>query len=419
MKSNYNVKMLLLLMAVWFGQHASATDLVVNAGGAGGTYASLKAAVLAASANDRIIVYPQQNGASYSEGTITINKSLQILSANEGAFYTIDGDINITPPTAGMSVTIIGMKLITGSIQATAAAPTGARCAVNILNDSLLGGGLGFSFDNYNLTAASNYMVGPIAFRFGKVVGNYITGSGGGGMVVVSTDASVNNPTDSVMIVGNKIFWYSSASAGAISWSSTSQFFCIQNNFINHTYGGDAINYGIYISNSKNNSVAGTNSVVNNTVYKAAGRILYGYTIATNANANIDFMNNLVVSTIYYNAFAFSGGVFNAHYNYATNFNWTGVTNDGTNQTATSTTLNAEGLVSNPLSNTINGGTPDSAYADINLTRNDAGCYGGSFTLDNFFPITASDWARVFMVIAPRRVMVNGAINVKASGFDK
>jgi hypothetical protein len=71
------------------------------------------------------------------------------------------------------------------------------------------------------------------------------------------------------------------------------------------------------------------------------------------------------------------------------------------------------------LSNCINGGTVDSAYADIDLTRNDAGCYGGSYTLDNFFPITANDWARVILVTAPRRVLVNGTINVKAIGFDK
>ncbi|QLH45637.1 MAG: hypothetical protein HWD58_08485 [Bacteroidota bacterium] len=66
-----------------------AADLVVAPGGTGGTYASLNTAIAAASAGDRIIVYPQANGASYSETAITITKSLQILSANEGAFIPL------------------------------------------------------------------------------------------------------------------------------------------------------------------------------------------------------------------------------------------------------------------------------------------------------------------------------------------
>lgn len=413
MKSNVMKMLVCFLIGSLSAYQMKATDLVVNAGGAGGTYASINAALAAASANDRIIVYPQLNGASYTENTILITKSIQILSANEGAFYTVDGNINIAPTVAGSNITIIGMKLLTGAIQTTAVSPVGARGSINILNDSILSGGITISHDNYNLTAASNFISTGVAMRYGRIIGNHMNGQ-----IIVSTDASVNNPTDTVQIIGNKILWYSSAASGGIVWSSTSQYFSIQNNFINQTYGGDAMTYGIYTTNSKP-SLLGTNSIINNTVYKASGRILYGYTIATNNTSNTDFYNNLLHSTIYYNAFAFSGGNFNAHYNYATNFNWTGTTNDGTNQAATNTTLNAEGLNTNVLSNTINGGTPDSAYADINLTRNDVGCYGGSYTLDNFFPITASDWARVILVTAPRRVMVNGTINVKATGYDK
>lgn len=126
-------------------QNTTATDLVVAAGGSGGAYASIGAAITAANPGDRIIVYPQAGGSSFLEGTLTITKSLQILSANEGAYYAVDGQINITPATAGCSITIIGMKLFTGNITATAAAPVGARCVVNILNDSLAQGGIGFA----------------------------------------------------------------------------------------------------------------------------------------------------------------------------------------------------------------------------------------------------------------------------------
>lgn len=391
---------------------AQATDLVVAAGGTGGSYASLKSAITAASANDRIIVYPQANGASYSEGAITINKSLQILSANEGGFYSIDGDISITPSSAGMSVTIIGMKLLTGSIQSTIAAPVGARCTVNLFNDSISSGAVSLNHDNYNVTVASNYVGAGVTIRFGKVIGNSIIGQ-----VAVYTDASVNNPTDTVMIIGNKINLYASGNTAAIGWASSSQFFSIQNNFVWLTYGSGTVNYGIYVSTSKN-SLAGVNTCINNTVLKAASAYT-AYYFVTNANSMTEIQNNMYSGPNYsYNLYT-TGGSFSVHYNYFTTPSFYGFTNDGTNTTLTNTTINGEGLNTNLLSNSINGGNPDSAYADINLTRNDVGCYGGSYTLDNFFPISANDWARVILVTAPRRVMVNAAINVKATGFDK
>jgi hypothetical protein len=194
-------RVILLMLTLISSTLTRATDLVVASGGQGGAYSSIAAAIAAAAPNDRIIVYPQPNNASYSEGTITITKSLQILSANEGAFYAVDGNINFTPATAGINVTIIGMKLLTGSIQSTIASPTGARSSINLLNDSLVSGGVSFNHNNYNLTMASSYVAGSAVMCYGKILGNVIYN----GQIVVNTDASVNNPNDSVMIIGNKI----------------------------------------------------------------------------------------------------------------------------------------------------------------------------------------------------------------------
>ncbi len=413
MKNSLTSKLFCLLTAICLSNQLMATDLVVAAGGAGGAYATLSGAIAAANSNDRIIVYPQANGASYSENTLTITKSLQILSANEGAFYSVDGNINVAPSSAGISVTIIGMRLLTGGIQSTIASPLGARSTINILNDSLVSGAVTFNHDNYNLTCASNYIGSGVVFRFGKILGNKIDAN-----VLVNTDASVNNPTDTVQIIGNKINFYSASNTGAITWTSTSQFFSIQNNYMNLSYPGNSVNFGVYVSTSKA-SLAGTNTITNNTVYKLY-TIYYGYTVGTNATSQTEIMNNLFVGGLYQYALATSGGNFSIHYNYSSVANaFTGFTNDGTNITATNTTLNSEGLNTNALSNTINGGTTDSAYVDLNLTRNDVGCYGGSISLDNFFPISASDRARVILVTAPRRILVNATINVKAIGFDK
>ncbi len=414
MKKSIISGLLCFLSALVISNQSNAADLVVAPGGAGGAYASLNAALTAAVAGDRIIVTPQSGGAAYTEGTIAITKSVQILSATEGTYYAIDGNINITPASAGIAVTIVGMKLLTGGIQSTIASPVGARSTINILNDSIAAGVVSFNHSNYNLTCASNYIQSTVTFQFGKVIGNILRDQ-----VVVNTDASVNNPLDTVQIIGNKITFYSGSNLGAITWNSNSQFFSIQNNYIQLTYPAHYINYGVHVSSSKA-SLAGTNSIINNTVHKTNSFYLnYGFPLSTNATSFTEVHNNLVIAVMYQYTYSFGGGSYSAHYNMANNFNWLGITNDGTNGTATDVTLNADGLNTNVLSNIINGGNPDAAYDDINLTRNDVGCYGGSFTLTNFFPFSAGDWSRVILVTTPRRVLVNGTIEVKAIGFDK
>jgi hypothetical protein len=181
---------------------------------------------------------------------------------------------------------------------------------------------------------------------------------------------------------------------------------------------GNYVNYGIWSGNCKA-STAGTNSIFNNTVHKPTGLLNWGIVMSTATNSVTEVQNNLVVAAIYNGSLYFAGGLYSVHYNYATNFTFSGATNDGTNIAATNTSLNSDGLVSNPLSNTLNGGNPDAAYDNIDGSRNHVGCYGGSYTLSNFLPLSSSDWARVILLQAPRRVLVNGTINIQATGFDK
>lgn len=408
-----SIRIFIFICFVLQSNRLFSTDLVVAPGGTGGSYATLGAAIAAASAGDRIIVYPQPNNAAYSETALTITKSLQILSANEGAFYTIDApSITITPSTANATITIIGMKLITGGIATGAASPAGARTNINLMNDSIKVGAVSITHDNYNLTAAANYIDNGVTFKYGKLLGNAISS-----IVTVNNDASTNNVGDTTLIIGNRINYYTSVNTGGINWNSTSQFFNFQNNFIIASYPSNNTNVGIIVGTSRAGNAA-TNMILNNTICKITYSLYGAMSINVNATANVDLLNNLVVAPLYSYGIAVGTGNFNTHYNYCTSFS--GFTNDGTNISPTSTTLNTTtGAITNPLSNAINGGTPDSAYADIDLTRNDAGCYGGSYTQDNFFPITANDWARVILVTAPRRVMVNSTINVKAIGFDK
>jgi len=95
----------------------------------------------------------------------------------------------------------------------------------------------------------------------------------------------------------------------------------------------------------------------------------------------------------------------------------TGVTDDGTNLTASSFTYDAS--TGKALSGTaINGGHIDSVYYDIDLTLNDVGTYGGSYTQQNYWP-TSDVNTKIYMLDIPKRVIVGNAIRVQAEGYDK
>jgi hypothetical protein len=410
MKKLLNLLGLMPLFVLCFTSSLHAADLVVAPGGSGGSYASLNAALTAANAGDRIIVYPHAGSGSYTETAITITKSIQILSANEGAYFGVDApSLTIAPATAGASITIMGLRLFTASITATAAAPAGSRCTVNIIHDSIAQGNITFDQNNFDVTVGSSYVTGSTTLRYGRVLGNIVTNT-----ITVNSDATPSN--DTVVIVGNRIDLYSTQNG--IQWNSTANYFGIYNNYIGCNYNSAATNTGINIATAKN-SLSGSNAIINNTINKPAGSYYYAIYATNPVNSFTEIQNNLIFGNIYFGGILVGSGTFSVHYNQMSSFHIGGFINDGTNIQATNLSLNTLGVVTNALSSTINGGNPDLAYSDINLSRNDIGCYGGSFTHDNYFPITSNDWARVLLVNAPRRVMVNSTIQVKALGFDK
>ncbi|MFN7014250.1 MAG: hypothetical protein ACK4ON_08285, partial [Bacteroidia bacterium] len=65
----------------------------------------------------------------------------------------------------------------------------------------------------------------------------------------------------------------------------------------------------------------------------------------------------------------------------------------------------------------INGGAPGISFYDLDLSVNDVGAYGGSYSLNNFHPITGA--ARVYFVKAPKSVLQSGTLNIKADSFDR
>ncbi len=409
----------------------NAADLCVNESGSGGCYPTITAAINAASDGDRILIQPKSGGASYAEN-LTIAKSLQLLSNVEGTMWVMTGNISITPAIS-RKISILHMKNTTGYISVFANSSVGARCEINIMNCELLNGYIDLNKDYLSSNVASNILSdGYVAIRYGNIIGNSINATVTGStynagtyyksLIYVYSDVVPTN--DTLNIVGNKMSATGYYYANFIYWTSSSQFFNISNNYGFQNYNSSYQQSGISIYDAKNSAIA-SNKVINNTMYSTTtySSTFYPVEILVNSvpNCSIDVLNNLLLTAggthqairNYYGS-----AVISCSYNFINNSSTLyNIVDDGTNTFSSNTTVNTTTGKPNVGSDAINGGYPDFTYYDIDLTVNDAGCYGGSFTLDNFYPINGS--ARVYFVNAPRTILQSGTLKIRANSFDR
>jgi len=408
---------LLLLSAILLSQLSNALDRIVADGGAGGAFATITEAIDASSTNDRIIIYPKAGGVPYGENLTITNKSLQFLSAVEGQRWTLNGNITFSPTIVGQTLTIIEANILNGNITTTGNAPAGNRAKVRVLDCKLQNGSILFDFNNYDLNVSrDSLMNGRIAIRFGKIVGNYVVYNNTTQSAInVNTDNSASN--DSLYIVGNKVnysgLYYYEYTAG-INWNSTSQFAFIANNFIETSASSYYATYGVNILTNAT-STTGKNVILNNTILCSG--VQYGIYLQGHNSYNAVYNNVLSgTSGIYSNLLSTFDLVSYNHIQQASlGSALINILQDGTNVLGSTFTNNSNGQI---LTGTpINGGYPDAAYYDLNLTVNDAGCFGGSYSRANF--IGATSGAVASFMTAPRRVLAGQSITIQGEGFDK
>lgn len=410
--------LLIAAMLLFTTAKINAADLCVAENGAGGCYSTITDAINAAVSGDRIIINPKAGNAAYAEN-LTITKSLQFLCNVEGGQFTMQGNITITPAQSRVIV-FIGMNNLQGNITSTGNSPVGIRCKVSIMNCNFVSGSVNLDFDYFDASVAScEFADGHVEMRYGKVIGNNITTTNNYGgypnsnyrnSIYIGTDVVATN--DTILIVGNKITNNAGVYPCPIVGNSTNQYYYITNNLLTAT---SSLYFGIWINSSKNSTI-GRNTIVNNTISVSAG-ITYAISIATTANSSFDVINNLLLAASGTGIYVTGTGPIQASYNLMNNpITISGIVDDGTNNLSSNTTLDLNNRP-NAGTDAINGGSPDEAYYDINLTRNDAGAFGGSFTQDNFYPVTGA--ARVYFVRAPRKVTLGSTINVKGDAFDR
>jgi len=421
------MKQIAFLLLIVFHIQSFAADRIVEEFGFPPAYSSIGAAVAAANDGDRIIIKNRAGNIPWIEN-ITINKSLQFLSHANDDFFIVQGNYTIEF-IQGLEVDIVGMRNTAGNLGQGAAATGTREAKVRLMDSWFQDGNVSLSSNFFDFDIIGNKIDnGLVAFSIGNLIGNDITGTNMGTSLVNVSNTTPNFLGDTCLIIGNRINYTSSLSSYySLHVDNRQQVVHIKNNFVRYS------STGIRISGSISEPIP--NVIWNNTTLGQSSfntSTSYGiYVFQTISTSVWEVMSNVCVRGtlgmsncrgIGWSSGSSQGGTTNCYYNHigtglspAISPVWTYAEYNEINQTIE---LNAADGTFTNTPNAIDGGNPGPLFYDIDLTPNDAGAYGGSFTMDNFFP-QHTGAARVYHVIYPFNVRSGNTMDVKAFSFDR
>jgi hypothetical protein len=389
-----------IAIASLFTSMVSAADLYVRDLGAGGSYSTISAAITAANDGDRIIIRPKAGSLPFIEN-LTIDKSLSFVSEINFSKYILQGTITVTP-AAGRVVTINNLQISGTNAISVSGDTTGGRTTLNILNSTTAGVNTGVANTTLNMSGCTG---AAIAMTHGRITGNKITS-----IAINTTTIDTNPSTDDIEIIANAI----SANGTAINLNQKNYNFRILNNF--------AATGIVTISAVKNDS---TNEIINN-VISSTNTSNANNSIQVSSPAGFTGLVSILNNVFYYVGPTYgtfypvtaSGVSCYVYYN-VSNYSVTmpTITNSGNNITA-SISLNTSTYTVNGLA--PNTGSPEDDFADIDLSRNDRGNFGGSDTWANYWPTTVGNKPQVNYLKTPRRIYTGTTeMNATGSGYSK
>lgn len=389
-----------IAIASLFTSIASAADLYVRDLGAGGSYSTISAAITAANDGDRIIIRPKAGSLPFIEN-LTIDKSLSFVSEINFSKYILQGTITVTP-AAGRVVTINNLQISGTNAISVSADTTGGRTTLNLLNSTTAAVNTGVANTTLNMSGCTS---GAIALTHGRITGNKITS-----VTINTTTIDTDPSTDDIEIIANAF----SVTGIAINLNQKNYNFRVLNNFA-----GTGI---ITISAVKNNS---TNEIINN-VISSTNTSNANNSIQVSSPAGFTGLVSILNNVFYYIGPTYgtfypvtaSGVSCYVYYN-VSNYSVTmpTITNSGNNNVA-SFSLNTSTYTVNGLA--ANTGSPEDDFADIDLSRNDRGNFGGSDTWANYWPTTVGNKPQVNYLKTPRRIYTGTTeMNATGSGYSK
>ncbi len=398
-----NIVRMLFLTTIFLSGNSFAADLVVQDAGPLGTYATIASAVAASVDGDRIIINNKPSGLPWNED-IFINKSLTFLSAADNDQFFVQGEYTIQH-APGREISIIGMENADGSIASIGPGAT-SRTILNVMWCTFTSGGVDVDHAFFELNLAScKFLTGGfgVSFVYGKVIGSDL---GGAEITLISDGVSEE---DSVHVVGN-------SNVSRIICNTNTHYIYVSNNYVSMSGNGGS-NGAVRLQQTK--SGVGVNVIRNNSIRSGATAIR----IEGACTGKIAIYNNLIDDYSFgdYGIYNSSSATLTVSFNFIDlsfdNAELVGIVNDGTNTLSGLISINATDGSSNWVG-TIDGGSPSLSDYDLNLTRNDPGCFGGSYSHTNFFPIDGTS-SKVYYLKMPAQILVGGSNAVTGYSFDR
>jgi hypothetical protein len=412
---------ILLLSMVAF--MAQATDRVVEQSGVSPVYSSIQAAINAASDGDRILIKNRPGNIPWIED-LTIAKSLELLSYDNDVQWIIQGNVLVTSGS-NRDITVLGMRNLSGYLGYTTSGGSSRSTHVKVIDCSFESGYIGLQSDAYILDVIHTDITDGYIYNYnGDIIGCELNNS----TITIYNGEAYRNET--VRIIGNKISTPESSSYGfqGIDINNVTYDFEIKNNLIMATRAisveKSASSQTFYIYNNSIRTTRSTNT--SGTHYGAKGLELR-HSGTGSSSATYEIMNNAIdmfnaanVSNWGIDIYGQNGDI-NVYYNwidsdFAPEFSGT-PTVDFANNITTAFDINADGSLPGG-SPCIDGANPDPSFYDLDLSTGDAGCFGGSYTLDNFFPLHTGS-ARIYMVDYPFQVRQGSTLNIDADSYDR
>lgn len=394
-----------------------AADLVVEEFGVAPAYSSIQAAINAATSGDRILIKNRTGGIPWLE-SLSINKSIELLSFENDSTFIMQGDIDISPIN-GMTVTIVGLTNLTGNVNYTSTSGTARGTVVNII-DCQINGYINMDSNPYVLNLISSTVTDSYVHAMhGKIIGNHLDNTN-----LSVYDPSLTYTNEDFLIIGNKI---THNSGNTVYLDMRSYNFQVKNNFIHSTASGNALSM-YYLQTS-----ALIHNIHNNTLKLGSTSSSYSciYIYSSSSypvSSTIEILNNVMEAPTgssrgVYLPSSYVNSNINIYYNFIDGDLGTDILNvsnaalDMNNDKTSILTVNTDGTLPGG-SPAIDGANPALPFYDLDLSVGDAGAYGGSFTLDNFFPLHTGS-SRVYMVNYPFNVRQGSTLNINADSFDR
>ena len=404
----------------------SATNLLVKEYGVNNTYPTIQAAIDAASHGDSIIVYDKPSGMHWQEN-IVVDKVVHIVNA-DGLRQNLDGDIKVEP-IPGDVHTFIGVDLLSGHKFYTEYSIDSLteRCTINIIDCSA--DQVDMNDDGLFVRMISN-SIKDIYFKHGLMIDNV------GEFFYVTAESY--NLNDSLLIIGNRNY------QGEINTNASLRIF--NNLFADRVAGTQQSGCGGYNNyhpqNINENTTALTithansmftrkNFIANNTFtlhtehwsggcyYGDWNQIHYGTGLEIEYYSNYSIYNNvfynqnqsLIVKSIE-SIGSSSGTPFVSHNYLDSNCNSIAIPLNNEYQHESDISIDSYGKCSGDC---VDGGIYLGQYNDIDGTRNDAGTYGGSYSIDNYLQESEGK-ARVYHIDMTNFISSPNNISIKGGG---